>query len=60
MPKTRAGYFPGDYAAIDLLYTVERRYIFLELNAVGQLGWLEEPTGLPLFASLAQFLAGVS
>jgi glutathione synthase/RimK-type ligase-like ATP-grasp enzyme len=48
------------YAAIDLLYTVERRYLFLELNAVGQLGWLEEPTGLPLFASLAQFLVGVS
>ncbi|MGH2479693.1 MAG: hypothetical protein ACRDHW_08575, partial [Ktedonobacteraceae bacterium] len=47
------------YAAIDLLYTVEKRYIFLELNAVGQLGWLEEPTGLPLFASLARFLAGV-
>ncbi|HVU70253.1 MAG TPA: hypothetical protein VHD63_24195 [Ktedonobacteraceae bacterium] len=26
----------------------------------GQLGWLEEPTGLPLFASLARLLAGVA
>lgn len=48
------------YAAIDLLYTVEKQYLFLELNAVGQLGWLEEPTGLPLFASLARLLAGVA
>lgn len=47
------------YAAIDLLYTVEKRYVFLELNPCGQLGWLEEPTGLPLFASLARLLAGV-
>ena len=48
------------YGAIDLLSTVEQRYIFLELNVVGQMGWLEEPTGLPLFASLARLLAGVA
>jgi MvdD-like protein with pre-ATP grasp domain len=45
------------YAAIDLLYTLEEQYVFLELNPVGQLGWLEEPTGLPLFQTLACFLA---
>lgn len=45
------------YAAIDLLYTPEKQYLFLELNPVGQLGWLEEPTGLPLFQTLAFFLA---
>lgn len=45
------------YAAIDLLYTSEQQYLFLELNAVGQLGWLEEPTGLPLFHTLARSLA---
>ncbi len=45
------------YAAIDLLYTPEKRYVFLELNPVGQLGWLEAPTGLPLFQTLARFLA---
>lgn len=48
------------YAAIDLLYTPEKQYVFLELNPCGQLGWLEEPTGLPLFASLARLLAGVA
>jgi len=48
------------YAAIDLLYTVEKRYKFLELNPCGQLGWLEDQTGLPLFASLARLLAGVA
>jgi hypothetical protein len=46
------------YAAIDMLYTPEKQYVFLELNSVGQLGWLEEPTGLPLFQTLAAFLAG--
>ena len=45
------------YAAIDLLYTLEHEYIFLELNPVGQLGWLEKPTSLPLFQTLAQLLA---
>ena len=46
------------YAAIDLLFTVDRRYVFLELNPCGQLGWLEDATGFPLFASLAQLCAG--
>jgi hypothetical protein len=44
------------YAAIDLLYTPEKEYVFLELNPVGQLGWLEQPTGLPLFRTLALLL----
>ena len=46
------------YAAIDLLYTLEKEYVFLELNPVGQLGWLEQPTGLPLFRTLALLLTG--
>jgi hypothetical protein len=46
------------YAAIDLLYTPEKEYVFLELNPVGQLGWLEQPTGLPLFRTLALLLIG--
>ena len=41
-------------AAFDLLYTAEGDYLFLELNPVGQLGWLAEPTGLPLFQILAR------
>lgn len=46
------------YAAIDMLYTPEKEYVFLELNPVGQLGWLEQPTGLPLFRTLALLLTG--
>jgi hypothetical protein len=45
-----------NYAGIDLLYTLDGKYVFLELNPVGQLGWLVEHTGLPLFRSLAHFL----
>jgi hypothetical protein len=43
------------YSAIDLLYAPDGRYIFLELNAVGQFGWLEGRTGIPLYATLDQF-----
>ncbi|HEU5376313.1 MAG TPA: hypothetical protein VFV38_12780, partial [Ktedonobacteraceae bacterium] len=32
------------YSAIDLIYTPEGRYVFLELNAIGQFGWLEGRT----------------
>ena len=41
-----------------MLYTPEKEYVFLELNPVGQLGWLEQPTGLPLFRTLALLLTG--
>lgn len=37
------------YAAIDLLLTPEDRYVFLELNPLGQFGWLEGRTGIPLY-----------
>lgn len=45
------------FAALDFLYTREGHYVFLEVNAVGQFGWLEQATGLPLFANLAHALA---
>jgi hypothetical protein len=44
------------YSAIDLVYTPDGRYVFLELNPVGQFGWLEGRTGIPLYATLAHFL----
>lgn len=50
--------FGLQYAAVDLLYKEDGRYLYLETNPVGQLGWLEQPTGLPLFRTLARFLAG--
>jgi hypothetical protein len=37
-------------------YTPDNRYIFLELNAVGQFGWLDERTGFPLYRTLANLL----
>lgn len=46
------------YSAIDLVYTPEGRYVFLELNAIGQFGWLEGRTGVPLYATLARLLIG--
>jgi hypothetical protein len=44
------------YSAIDLVYTPDGRYVFLELNAVGQFGWLEGKTGAPLYHTLAKLL----
>lgn len=44
------------YSAIDLVYTPDGRYVFLELNPVGQFGWLEARLGIPLYATLAKLL----
>jgi hypothetical protein len=41
------------YASIDLLLTPDGRYVYLELNALGQFGWLEGHTGVPLYHQLA-------
>src|SRR6185312_6734343 len=41
------------YSAIDLVYTPDDRYVFLELNPIGQFGWLEAQLGIPLYATLA-------
>ncbi len=49
-------YYHLAYSAIDLVYTPDERYVFLELNAVGQFGWLEGHTGIPLYATLAKLL----
>lgn len=44
------------YSAIDLVYTPDERYVFLELNPAGQFGWLEGRTGVPLYHTLAKLL----
>src|SRR5450631_3439976 len=44
------------YAGIDLLLTPAGHYVYLELNALGQFGWLEGRTGVPLYHKLATLL----
>jgi hypothetical protein len=44
------------YGAIDLIVRPDGRYIFLEINPNGQYLWVEELTGLPISAAIADFL----
>ncbi len=44
------------YGAIDLVQTPDGRYVFLEINPNGQWGWIEELTGAPIAATIAQTL----
>jgi len=45
------------YAAFDFAIGFDERWWFLEANPAGQFAWLEEPTGYPLTAAMAEFLA---
>lgn len=45
------------YGAFDFVITPQGRWVFLEVNPGGQFGWLEDQTGLPLTAALADLLA---
>jgi glutathione synthase/RimK-type ligase-like ATP-grasp enzyme len=49
--------FGLQFAAIDLLVTAEGEYVFVDLNANGQWGWIENHTGLPLTETLVDLLA---
>jgi glutathione synthase/RimK-type ligase-like ATP-grasp enzyme len=40
------------YSAIDLILTPEGEYVFLEINPVGEWGWLEKEIGLNISGSL--------
>lgn len=44
------------YGAIDLVLTTDERYAFLEINPSGQYLWVEEATGLPITAAVADLL----
>jgi glutathione synthase/RimK-type ligase-like ATP-grasp enzyme len=44
------------YGAIDLRLTPEGRYVFLEVNPAGQFLYIEQATGQPIAAALAQAL----
>jgi glutathione synthase/RimK-type ligase-like ATP-grasp enzyme len=47
-----------NYGAIDVIVTPDDRFVFLEVNPVGQFGWIEESTGQPIAAALAGLLTG--
>jgi hypothetical protein len=44
------------FGVLDIRLGLDGEYYFLEVNPQGQFAYLEIKTGLPIFASLAQFL----
>lgn len=44
------------YGAIDLVLTPDGRYVFIEINPSGQYLWVEDATGLPISAAVAELL----
>lgn len=47
-----------NYSACDLIRTPDDRYVFLELNARGRYGFIEDATGLPISQAIADLLVG--
>ncbi len=45
------------FGCIDVILTPEGDYVYLELNPAGQWAWVEELTGLPIAAAIADWLA---
>jgi MvdD family ATP-grasp ribosomal peptide maturase len=48
--------FGLNYGAIDIIVTPDNRYVFLEVNPVGEFFWLERCPGLPISQAIAQVL----
>jgi hypothetical protein len=46
------------YGAIDMILTPDGQYVFLELNPSGEYGWIEDLTGMPISAAIAEVLLG--
>lgn len=44
------------FGAIDMIFTPEEKYVFLELNPNGQWGWIEILTGMPISQAIADLL----
>jgi len=45
------------YCAIDLILKPDGSYVYLEVNPVGQFGWIEDLTGMKITESVAKLLA---
>ncbi|WP_138503315.1 MvdD family ATP-grasp ribosomal peptide maturase [Nostoc sp. PA-18-2419] len=48
--------FRLNYGAIDIILTPDNRYVFLEVNPVGEFFWLERCPGLPISQAIAEVL----
>jgi ATP-grasp ribosomal peptide maturase len=48
------------FGALDFLVTPEGNWVFLEINPNGQWAWIEEETGLPITAAIADALTGAT
>jgi glutathione synthase/RimK-type ligase-like ATP-grasp enzyme len=44
------------FGSLDLIVTPEGEHVFLEVNPVGQFGWIVDQTGLPIYERLAELL----
>jgi MvdD family ATP-grasp ribosomal peptide maturase len=53
-------WFGLNYGAIDLILTPDGRYVFLEINPVGEFFWLERCPGLPISKAIADILLSYS
>ena len=51
-------HFGLNYGAIDIIVTPDDRYVFLEVNPVGEFFWLEVCPGFPIGEALADVLLG--
>jgi glutathione synthase/RimK-type ligase-like ATP-grasp enzyme len=51
-------HFRLNYGAVDFILTPDGRYVFLEVNPVGEFFWLESCPGLPISAAIADVLLG--
>jgi glutathione synthase/RimK-type ligase-like ATP-grasp enzyme len=48
------------YGAIDMILTPDGDYVFLEINPNGEYGWIEDLTGLPISAAIAEELLAIT
>lgn len=48
--------FNLNFSAIDLIYSKDKDYYFLEMNPNGQWGWIEDKVGFPIRDSIINYL----
>ena len=53
-------YFGLSFSTFDIILTPQGEYVFLECNPNGQWYWIEELTGLPISAAMAELLISMN